>query len=205
MGGLRICSCCGETKDIKCFHKNGKKQGRLHKCIVCRQEQRDKKDRKYYFANPEKMKAKRDKWYAANKNYHYALSRKWRKDNPIRIKELQKRYNDKKVSTIKGRLSSSMAGGIYKSLKRKKKGYHWESIVNFTVEQLKEHLENQFKDGMSWDNYGKWHIDHIIPITFFHYNSFNDVEFKMCWRLENLQPLWATDNIRKGNKVRRVA
>ena len=205
MGGLRTCSCCGIAKDITCFHKNGKKQGRLHKCIECRWEQRNKKERDYYYLHPNKMKEKRDKWYQENKKYSYLMSRKWRKVHPERIKELQKKYNDKKSSTIKGRLSASMSGGIYKSLKRKKNNYHWETLVNFTTEQLKNHIENQFVDGMSWENYGEWHIDHIIPVTFFQYNSFNDVEFKMCWRLENLQPLWATDNIRKGNKVRRVA
>ena len=205
MGGLRTCSCCGKTKNIVCFHKNGK-QGRLHKCIDCRREQRKKKDQKYYYAHPEKVKEKRVRWYMANKAYCYILSRKWRKNNPERIRELQKKYNDRKASTIKGRLSSAIAGGMYKSLKRKKSGYHWENLAGYTVEQLKQYIEKQFIEGMSWGNYGKWHIDHIIPITFFQYNSFNDVEFKMCWRLENLRPLWAKENIQKKNKIeRRVA
>lgn len=205
MSGLRICRRCSKEKDITQFKQNGKKQGRLWTCKDCRRKKERAGYRRFYLANLEKMKIKRDKWYAANKEYSNALSREWRRENPERVKELKKRYSDKKASTIKGRLSSNMASGIYKSLKRKKNGYHWESLVGFTAEQLKKHLEAQFVDGMSWDNYGKWHIDHIIPITFFQYSSFNDVEFKMCWRLENLQPLWASDNIRKFNKVRRIA
>jgi hypothetical protein len=54
---------------------------------------------------------------------------------------------------------------------------------------------------MSWDNYGKWHIDHKIPVTAFNFERVDDVDFKRCWSLKNLQPLWALDNIVKGNKV----
>ena len=56
---------------------------------------------------------------------------------------------------------------------------------------------------MSWDNYGRngWEIDHIKPISSFNFNSYKDKEFKECWSLENLQPLWAEENIRKSNKI----
>ena len=65
-----------------------------------------------------------------------------------------------------------------------------------------DHIESQFKDGMTWDNYGKngWHIDHIIPKSLFQFKSSEDDEFKQCWALCNLQPMWAFDNLSKGNK-----
>ena len=62
--------------------------------------------------------------------------------------------------------------------------------------KLKQRLECQFKDGMSWDNYGKWHIDHKKPISKF--NKCTDL--KIINSLSNLQPLWAKDNLSKGNK-----
>jgi len=62
-------------------------------------------------------------------------------------------------------------------------------------------LESKFKNGMSWKNYGKWHIDHAIPDIRFRYKSPEDEEFKKCWALNNLQPLWAKENIRKGGKI----
>jgi len=65
----------------------------------------------------------------------------------------------------------------------------------------KNHLEKQFKDGMTWDNYGDWHIDHIRPISSFNFKSYEDKEFKECWDLNNLQPLWAEENIRKHNRI----
>ena len=68
------------------------------------------------------------------------------------------------------------------------------------MDELKTHLEKQFKEGMSWDNYGKWHIDHVRPRATFTIVSFEDSSFKECWALSNLQPLWADENSRKQPK-----
>ena len=82
-----------------------------------------------------------------------------------------------------------------------KNGKHWEDIVGYTVQDLVAHLESKFQNGMTWDNYGQWHIDHIKPIARFNILEVGDDEFKMCWSLDNLQPLWAGDNIRKSDNV----
>lgn len=87
-----------------------------------------------------------------------------------------------------------------------KKNVHIFDIVGYSSEELIKHLESNFKEGMSWDNYGRkegmrcWEIDHIVPESWFDYSSSNDKEFKECWSLENLQPLWARDNKSKGNR-----
>ncbi len=60
------------------------------------------------------------------------------------------------------------------------------------------HLEKQFTEGMNWDNYGEWHVDHKKPMTLFNFTSTDDHEFKLCWCLDNLQPLWELDNLSKG-------
>ncbi len=73
--------------------------------------------------------------------------------------------------------------------------------LNYSMDDLKNHLESKFKDGMSWDNYGEWHIDHKIPDSHFTYDKMNDEQFKLSWSLENLQPMWAIDNQRKYNKL----
>ena len=73
--------------------------------------------------------------------------------------------------------------------------------LSYTIDDLIKHLESKFKKGMSWKNYGKWHIDHIIPETLFNYKDLGDSEFQKCWALSNLQPLWALENIRKGNRL----
>lgn len=76
----------------------------------------------------------------------------------------------------------------------------WLSFVTYSIEDLKKHIESKFLPQMTWENYGKWHIDHIKPKSLFNIEDQNCEEFKKCWSLDNLQPLWATDNIKKGNR-----
>ena len=73
--------------------------------------------------------------------------------------------------------------------------------VDYTVSELRRHIENQFKPGMSWANYGEWEIDHIIPKSAFNYKSEQDAQFKQCWALNNIQPLWVAENQKKQNKI----
>jgi hypothetical protein len=70
--------------------------------------------------------------------------------------------------------------------------------LGYTIEELMSHLEKQFTEGMTWENYGEWHVDHIKPMSSFKFESVDDPEFKECWKLENLQPLWEEDNLSKG-------
>lgn len=76
-------------------------------------------------------------------------------------------------------------------------------FVNFNIQDLMTHLEKLFKSGMSFDNHGKygWHIDHKKPISSFKFTSSDDPEFEECWSLNNLQPLWWWENLRKSSKV----
>ena len=76
-----------------------------------------------------------------------------------------------------------------------------QNLLGCTTEELKAHLESQFTDGMSWDNYGMngWHIDHIIPCSSF--DMLDPEEQRECFHYTNLQPLWAEDNLRKSDKI----
>ena len=116
-------------------------------------------------------------------------------------KEKKRRLMRRKLKIPQNHISHRMSNQIYKVIGQKKRNIHWGELVGYTATQLKQHLESQFTEGMCWDNYGKWHIDHKIPQAFFKFSSTDDVEFRMCWRLENLQPLWAKDNIKKSNKL----
>lgn len=95
-----------------------------------------------------------------------------------------------------------MKVSIRNSLKDGKGGKKWEDLVGYTVEELKEHLERQFKKGMTWERFLKEEIeiDHIRPKSLFNYTSPNDLEFKQCWSLKNLQPLEKVKNIKKRNQ-----
>lgn len=86
------------------------------------------------------------------------------------------------------------------TLLRGKAGKSWACYVDYSVDDLVAHIESKFMPGMSWDNMGEWHIDHIKPVAAFDFSSPEDAGFKLCWALDNLQPLWASDNIMKGAK-----
>ena len=99
------------------------------------------------------------------------------------------------------RLRKVIPSIIRKSLHGNKNNHHWETLVGYSLKELKLHLEKQFVDNMGWGNYGKWHIDHIKPISSFRITGPWCKEFKQCWALENLRPLWAFDNLSKGSKI----
>jgi hypothetical protein len=80
---------------------------------------------------------------------------------------------------------------------KSEKSKHTIDYLGCSIEELKAHIEPQLKEGMSWDNYGEWHIDHIIPIK---YGSPTLEEVVRRLHYKNTQPLWATDNITKGNR-----
>lgn len=124
---------------------------------------------------------------------------------PPHLVEAQERYADDMDRLLypqpvrpKERLNNVMSRGIYTALKDNKSGCHWESFVDYTLAELVGHLESLFQAGMNWDNYGKWHVDHIRPRASFSFECADDPEFQECWALKNLQPLWAADNMRKG-------
>jgi len=102
-------------------------------------------------------------------------------------------------------ISKAVCDGIYKSLKSNggsKRGRQWESLVDFTKDDLVGHLEKQFTDGMTWDNYGEWHIDHKVPVSAHNFKTTSHRDFKRCWSLKNLQPMWAKDNMSKGPRLK---
>jgi hypothetical protein len=110
-------------------------------------------------------------------------------------------YARRKVDPL-FRLKESVAQAIRTTLKHNKDNKPTFSHLPYTKEELKLHIEKQFDEHMSWDNYGSyWHLDHIIPQDALPYDSFEHPNFLKCWELNNLQPLEAKANIRKGNKI----
>ena len=86
----------------------------------------------------------------------------------------------------------------------KNRGFSKDSTTEVTLgcswEEFVVHIERQFLPGMTWGNRSKWHIDHIVPRSSFSYSSPEDDDFRACWALTNLRPLWAIENIRKNAK-----
>ena len=90
---------------------------------------------------------------------------------------------------------------INKSIKRNTDSRTLQSILGYTMKELRLEIEKKFQHGMDWQNRNKWHIDHIIPRSVFNYSSEKDIDFRKCWSLKNLQPLWSNDNLKKHSKL----
>ncbi|MFH2074383.1 MAG: hypothetical protein ABIJ57_03420 [Pseudomonadota bacterium] len=212
---MKKCSGCNEIKPLSEFYADPrrKKDGRGSRCKKChhiatakwkaenkgRVRERERERRK---ENPQKAhgKDRRDRLSNLEKIHERGLL--WRKANPERLRVNNRKAKTKKRSTPKGKLNHNVSASMLKALKCMKAGRHWESLAGYTVDQLKKHLETNFLPGMTWGNYGKgWHIDHKIPITAFNFEIPEDIDFKRCWAMKNLQPLWMPDNIRKSGTV----
>lgn len=104
-------------------------------------------------------------------------------------------------ATPQRRLRNHFTAAICHSLKGSTKGGRsWETILGYTAADLRAHLERQFVKGMSWENYGDWHVDHIVPVVQFNFQSADDPDFRACWALTNLRPLWASANLSKNRR-----
>jgi hypothetical protein len=155
-----------------------------------------KRFRKRYYSSLPENKARRREKYQRNRDKLLQASKEWIKRNrkSISAKALA-RYHADPAHNIRTRFMTRMR----ESLRVKKPhGSHWFDLLGYTFDALKRHLERKFLPGMSWDNMGEWHIDHIIPVTAFNFTSVDDADFKRCFALTNLRPMWAEDNMRKS-------
>jgi len=159
------------------------------------------------------------------KNCENAESKRRRKANPEAAKERDLRYRlktpvEKKRATRNMAQRKAMRDPVKKlrsTLRKqlleilKHKGVRRQEsaleLVGCSVQELKTHLENQFVEGMSWENHGvqrvngprKWHIDHITPVDSF--DLFDIDQRKQCFHYLNLRPMWGIENIQKSNKI----
>jgi hypothetical protein len=210
----KICSKCKIEKDVCEFHKHSpSKNGVRGVCKECRKLEKHK-NYEYRLINKEKIRIKNKKWLEENPNYNKEYSKiynvknreklnlklkKWRETNKTlhRVKNQIKR-NEKYNNDIFFRLKHLLRCRLNKiiNFKRNKSSI---DILGCSIEVLISHLESQFKDGMSWDNYGYygWHIDHIIPVS----TAKTEDEIYKLFHYTNLQPLWSKDNLKKSNKI----
>jgi hypothetical protein len=162
---------------------------------------------KKYESKPETKKRKSEnhkKWSEKNREYLTEYHKKWRTENVDKWRKTKRDYEKHRKDTDPlYKLISNFRTAIYQVLKESnvEKNGHYFDILQYSPEELIIHLENQFKEDMTWDNYGIWHVDHKLPITSFDIQEIGDEEFMKCWCLDNLQPMWGEENIRKSNKL----
>jgi hypothetical protein len=158
---------------------------------------------KWWANNPEKAKQENAKWWANNPDYNA----KWRAENAEKAKQDNAKYRAKNPEKIRAqkakrraedpfyRLQQNMRSScsrVVKQLSLGKKPMSTFKWIGCSPEELKAHLESLFTKGMTWENYGEWHVDHIRPIC-----SFAAEEWEQVNHYTNLRPLWAEDNYAK--------
>lgn len=224
---MKLCTGCNVEKSIEEFgirKKTGAKGNYEYiyaKCKKCRlavkmkyeKENKEKhliSRRRFYANNQEREVARRAKWRKANKEKHREGSKIWAQNNPERVRAQKKAFAERNpgyrnkihakqlAESLEYRLTRAMRSRFYSALKKDKHCSVFD-ICNYTVGDLKLHLESLFTEGMSWDNYGKtgWVIDHIRPLASF--KILEKEEMKKAWDLNNLQPLWASENSKKSS------
>ena len=125
--------------------------------------------------------------------------KKWHEENREKNRPKRNEYmRTKRKTDILFRLVSSMRSRMNLYIKRSRfnKKKRTFKMIGCSPEELRKHLEKQFRPGMSWANHGSWHIDHIIPLD----SAKNEEEMNKLFHYSNLQPLWATENLKKSNK-----
>jgi len=201
---MKKCNKCSIEKEFCDFYKKSdSKDGYCPTCKECRKhndklyynERKNeilKYQKEYYSNNSEKVK-KREK--ERRKNYSEKIKEYELKRKSLRKKYISEYYTKRRQEDILFKISGNIRNRINKFLNKKSK--NTELILGISFDDLKIHLEKQFNNGMSWENYGDWHIDHIIPLS----SAKSEEEiYKLC-HYENLQPLWSIDNLKKGNRV----
>lgn len=212
----KICSKCEEEKDVCEFNKRkDSKDGYRNECKICWYL----KNQSYIKRHPQKKQEYNNKWISKNTDYnkkYYKNNEKKFLNYRIKFKNLNPEYNKKYYinnktyysdyvmfrynNDILYKLSHNIRNRIKTFLKTKNitKNNPTFNIVGCTPEFLKEHIEKQFTEGMSWELMGKYiHIDHIIPLA----SAKTEEEiYKLC-HYSNLQPLWEEDNLKKSNKI----
>ena len=205
---MKVCSKCNIEKDFIEFSKDkSRKDGLFPQCKSCKRTD----DKKSYFKNRDKVIANSKKWTENNKEYRkeyrrqYNIKNKeienkkckdWYKNNKDKVNEW---YRNKIATDPLFKLTSNIRGLIRISIKgngytKKSKTYQ---ILGCSFEDFKQHLESQFTEGMTWENQGKWHMDHIYPVSL----AKNEEDIVKLNHYTNFQPLWAEDNIKKSNKL----
>jgi hypothetical protein len=179
----------------KSYHQKNKKRIQIYR-------------KKYKTLNKKKISKQNHTYYEQHKKSLLFWANK--EENKLKIKTYQKQYKQKtklirnkkekirRTLDLNYKIVTNLRTRIRLALKENWKSGKTISLLGCSIEFLKQHLEKQFKPGMNWQNYGEWHIDHIIPCAKF--NLSREEAQHECFHYSNLQPLWEKENLKKGAK-----
>jgi hypothetical protein len=202
---MKKCKTCGVKKDFSFFHTCGTYKNKTYyrgECIQCNNLFQKEKGVVYVkkYRSTEKYRKKKKEWQQLERNKEKAKEYAQRPEVKKRNVELAKKRSKARYKKDPFyRLKITARSRLYEVLTRckyPKRGSIFK-YLGCDIDVLKTHLEQQFKNGMSWDNYGEWHVDHIIPLA----SAKNEEEIIKLFHYSNLQPLWGMENKIKGSKM----
>jgi hypothetical protein len=174
----------------KLYYQTHKEERKKH---LQETKEKQKEYAKKYYSKPEVKLARQQ------------YGKEYRKNNQEKIKKHARDYKEKRnlkhaermktdpLYKVKCALRCAVKTAFYRI--KENKPTKSANLLGCTWQEAKTHIENLWQEGMNWDNYGQWHIDHKRPVS-----SFAKNELHLMNHISNLQPLWANDNFAKGDK-----
>jgi hypothetical protein len=178
----KVCLTCFNLNRRISKDKDGENQ-RLREWRAKNHSEVLKKENQYYTKHSDRINQRRRKRYASNAS--------------LRRKSVE-RVTNFRNNNIYYKINHTISTAVRACIKDKSRSQVF-ALLGYSLEDLMNHIESKFQDGMSWSNHGSWHIDHIKPVCSFSFSSKYSPEFKKCWSLDNLRPLWAIDNLKKSH------
>lgn len=197
---FKTCSKCGNLRSFSEFYKaSNTKDGLNTVCKFCCKAY----DKSRYTSDVIRKR------YLQNRQYY----KNYTEQNKIQLKHYRQEYynktknklaakaKEKKAKDVGYRINCNLSTALSRILRDttgKLNSDYFLSYLVYSKDEFRSHIESQFTSEMSWNNYGTyWGLDHIIPKNQFHFESYDDKEFKLCWSLMNLRPLSIEDNLKR--------
>lgn len=210
---IKSCQCleCCEIRERKRRYAHKWRKNNPEKVRTISRKYREENHEKVLEAtqkwrreNPDKVNTSRRRRRDENPEAYREVDRKskakWREENLEKVRELARDYQSKRYQNDpQFKLAITLRNRLNRVIKRGQKAGSVVRDLGCSIEALKEHLERQFQEGMTWDNYGDWHIDHILPLSSF--DLTDREQFLKACHYTNLQPLWKLDNLSKGARI----
>ena len=199
----KVCTKCKIEKSCDNFSKNKTtKDGLQRHCREC--------VKKYNQENVEKNSQVKKKWRQLNPNNVKEKDKKWKKNNFHKIKKYRQDNSDKiKIYNRQYQKNRRNSDPLYKficNIRKRLSAYfrvisvnkntRTKDMLGLDLACFKSYIESKFQEGMTWENYGQWHVDHIKPLSL----ATTEQEVMELNHYTNLQPLWAVENLKKSNK-----
>jgi len=170
----KTCVTCNLIKSFVEFRVNRKSNDKLsHICLQC---------------------LPKNNW---TKEKQHESEKKYRTNNPDKMKEKYRRQGQKINRRIRDSLNHRISCALISNNNKKNK--KTIEYIGCSIHFCKKWIEFQFKENMTWDNYGQWHLDHVKPCSSFDLSQIEQTKECFCWK--NLQPLWKIDNLTKSDKI----